>query len=131
MLDFSMIQLVRRMEHKFDKNICQELVQFYRPFRSVPCFLHRPLEYVKKKARKIALVIEFEADSLESGIQDVKKTKCRSLSQFPSISCCSTKLSISKVEYLCENCNHIKKLYYDKKVTALLDVASHLSTPII
>ncbi|KAB7705993.1 S8 family serine peptidase [Bacillus aerolatus] len=124
MFGFSMIQLVRQMGHKLDRNMRQELVQLYSPFRSIPCFLHRPLEYVRKKTKKLPVVIEFEPDSFEHGLNDVKNTKCRTLHEFPSISCCSTKLSVEKIAHLLENCCHIKKVYYDRKVTALLDIAT-------
>lgn len=124
MLGFSVIQLVRRNGHKLDKNIRQELLQIYSPFRNIPCFLHRPIEYVSKKRKKLPLVIEFEADCFEEGINDVRNTNSGKLNQYPSISCCSTKLSIEKIEHLLDNCSHIKKIYYDRKVTALLDTAT-------
>ncbi|MFC0273229.1 S8 family peptidase [Metabacillus herbersteinensis] len=124
MLGFSMIQLVRRMGNKLDKDMRHELVQTYYPFRAVPCFLHRPLEYIRKKTKSLPLIIEFEQDAFEAGLSDIKNTKCRTLNEFPSISSCSTKLSLGKIEQLLENCSHIKKIYYDRKVTALLDVAT-------
>ncbi|SEQ72758.1 serine protease AprX [Virgibacillus subterraneus] len=124
MLGFSIVQMVRRMGHKFDKDLRRQLIQFYHPFRSVPCFLHRPLEYIRKKAKRLPVIIEFETNTFEAGIHDVKSAKCPHLQQFPSISCCSTKISIEKIEYLTENCNHIKKFYHDKKVTTLLDKAT-------
>ncbi|QGQ48089.1 S8 family peptidase [Metabacillus sediminilitoris] len=124
MFGFSVVQLVRRNGHKLDKNIRQELLKVYSPFRNIPCFLHRPIEYVSKKAKKLPLIIEFEADCFELGINDVKNTNTSTLNQYPSISCCSTKLSIEKIEHLLDNCSHIKKIYYDRKVTALLDIAT-------
>jgi len=124
MLGFSVIQLVRRNGHKLDKNIRQELLQIYSPFRNIPCFLHRPIEYLSKKVKKLPLIIEFEAECFELGIKDVKKTHSGTLSSYPSISCCSTKLSIEKIEHLLDNCSHIKKIFYDREVTALLDTAT-------
>ncbi|MCQ6274846.1 S8 family peptidase [Bacillus sp. V3B] len=124
MLSYSGIQLARRMGHKLDHSMRQELVKAYYPFRSVPCFLHRTFEYMRRKKKNLPLIIEFEEDCFDLGIQDVKNTKCRTLNEFRSISCCSTKLSIEKIEHLLENCNHIKKIYYDRKVTALLDTAT-------
>ncbi|MBD1380670.1 S8 family peptidase [Metabacillus arenae] len=124
MLGFSIIQLVRRMGHKLDSNIRREMVQHYHPFRSIPCFLHRPLEHFGKKTKKLPVVIEFEQDAFDHGLNDMKAAKCKALKQFPSISCCSTNLSIEKIEKLLENCSHIKKIYYDRKVTALLDAAT-------
>ncbi|MFD1040389.1 S8 family peptidase [Virgibacillus byunsanensis] len=124
MLGFSTIQLVRRMGNKLDKNIRHELVQFYRPFRSVPCFLHRPLELLKKRTKKLPIVIEFEQENFELGLNEVRNIKCRSLLQFPSISSCSTKVSVQKMEKLLVNCHHIKRVYYDREVTTLLDIAT-------
>jgi serine protease AprX len=124
MFGFSVIQLVRRNGHKLDKNIRQELLHIYSPFSNIPCFLHRPLEYVSKKAKKLPLIIEFEADCFDDGINDVKNINSKKLNQYPSISCCSTKLSIEKIEHLLNNCSHIKKIYYDRKLTALLDIAT-------
>lgn len=119
-----MIQLVRSNGKKFDKIIRQEMVNLYRPFRYTPCFLQSPIERVRKKVKKYPVVIRFEPDSFAFGLNDVKKTKCKSLREYPSISCCSAKLSAENIEYLVKNCNHIKKVYYDRKMTALLDTAS-------
>ncbi|MGG0413439.1 S8 family peptidase [Peribacillus simplex] len=124
MLSYSGIQLARRMGHKLDHNMRQELVKAYYPFRSVPCFLHRTFEYMRRKTKNLPIIIEFEEECFDLGIQDVKNMKRRTLNEFQSISCCSTKLSIEKIEHLLENCNHIKKIYYDRKVTALLDTAT-------
>ncbi|WP_087972035.1 S8 family peptidase [Oceanobacillus rekensis] len=124
MLNFSMIELVRRNGKKFDKQMRQEMVNFYRPFRNIPCFLQSPIERVRKKTKKLPVVIKFEPDSFANGLNDVKKTKCRSLREFPSISCCTAKLSVENIEHLVKNCSHIKKVYYDRKVTTLLDTAS-------
>ncbi len=124
LLGFSIIQLVRRNGLRLDKTMKKELVGLYHPFRNIPCFLHRPIEFFRKKIKRYPLVIEFEENSFEKGVQDVKNTKCRTLNQYPSISCCSTTLSVEKIEHLLNNCNHIKKVYYDRKVTALLDKAT-------
>ncbi|PAV30518.1 peptidase S8 [Virgibacillus profundi] len=123
MLNFSMIELVRSNGKKFDKKIRQEMVNLYRPFRYIPCFLQSPVERVRKKVKKYPVVIRFEPDSFAFGLNDVKKTKCKSLREYPSISCCSAKLSAESIEHLVKSCSHIKKVYYDRKVTALLDTA--------
>ncbi len=119
-----MIGLVRRNGKKMDKKIRQEMIHFYRPFRNIPCFLQSPIERVRKKTKKLPVVIKFEPGSFVSGLNDVKKTKCKSLHEYPSISCCSAKLSVENIEHLVKNCSHIKKVYYDRKMTTLLDTAS-------
>ncbi|UFU00250.1 S8 family peptidase [Radiobacillus kanasensis] len=124
MFGYSIIQLVRQMGDKIDRDIRQELVQFYQPFRKIPCFLHRPFERVRKKAKRLPIIIEFEDGTFDFGLSDMKSSKCRTRTEFPSISCCSTKLSVEKIEQLLKNSSHIKKIHYDRKVTTLLDVAS-------
>lgn len=122
MLGFSMIQMVRKDGKKLDKTMRREMVNFYRPFRLVPCFLHRPFEYVRKKTKKLPVLIEFDQESFAGGMNEVKN-KCGHLREHPSISCCSTKTSVENIEYLVKNGRHIKKIHYDRKMTALLDTA--------
>ncbi|MFS0750981.1 S8 family peptidase [Oceanobacillus sp. 1P07AA] len=124
MLNFSMINLVRRNGKKMDKGIRQEMVNFYKPFRYIPCFLQSPIERVRKKTKKLPVVIKFKSENFANGLHEVKNTKCKSLREFHSISCCSARFSAEKIEHLIENCNHIEKIYYDRKVFSLLDTAS-------
>lgn len=123
MLHFSMINLARRNGTKMDKEIRKRMVNFYRPFRYIPCFLQSPIERIRKKIKKLPVVIKFEQDSYVSGLNDVKNTKNRSIREYSSISCCSAKLSAKQIEHLVKNCSHIKKVYYDRKITSLLDTA--------
>src|SRR5699024_11296821 len=60
MLQYSMVQLSKKHHDKFDKALRQRLVSIYRPFRKIPCFLHRPIESMLKKRKKIPVIIEFE-----------------------------------------------------------------------
>ncbi|MEN1968119.1 S8 family peptidase [Lentibacillus sp. N15] len=119
-----MIQLARQMSDKLDTNMYQELVKLYHPFRSVPCFLHRPIEFIRKKTKKLPILIEFNTDSYEHGVNDVSMSSRRKLRPLRSISSCSTKLSIHKIERLLRQSQHIKKIHYDREIKTLLDVAS-------
>lgn len=124
MLNFSMIEMVRRKGRMLDKELKREIIGFYKPLRSIPCFLQRPLESMRKRTKKLPIVIEFENDRFASGLNDVKQAKCRNLREFPSISCCSADLSVKNLEKLMNTCDHIKKIHYDRKVTTLLDTAT-------
>nr|WP_245831817.1 S8 family peptidase [Oceanobacillus senegalensis] len=119
-----MIQLVRKNGHKLDKELRHQFVQFYRPFKTIPCFLHSPLERIRKKTKKLPVLIEFEDGCYDMGLNDVKRTRCKELHEFSSLSSCSAKMSVESIEQLLNNHNTIKKIYYDRNVTALLDVAS-------
>ncbi|WP_156291662.1 S8 family peptidase [Oceanobacillus salinisoli] len=124
MLEFSMIQLVRKNGQKLDKEIQREFVKFYRPFRFIPCFFQSTFERIRKKAKKLSVLIEFEPDLYETGINDVKNSKCSNFRELSSISCCSAKMSVETIESLLNQCKSIKKIHYDRRVNALLDVAS-------
>ncbi|WP_418937021.1 S8 family peptidase [Metabacillus fastidiosus] len=123
MLNLATMELVKRVGHKLDTEMRRHLVEWNPTFRFIPYFMHRPLEKMRRKIKKLPLIIEFEQDGFKEGINDVKNTKCRNLLEHPSISCCSAKLSIEKIEHLLDNCQHIKKVFYDRKVATLLDKA--------
>lgn len=131
MLGFSMIQLIRNHDKKFDKRLRQSLLHLYRPFRRIPCFLHRPIENFLKKFKRYPVIIEFEnkdvpLSSTVNKTQHVIKSEFRSklMHQYQSISSCSAVLTASSIEKLMNSDCSIKKISYDRKVTALLDVAS-------
>lgn len=131
MLGFSMIQLTRKHSERFDKDLRQRLIHLYRPFRRIPCFLHRPIEEMLKKSKKFPVIIEFEQKeaSLHSPLNKVHdlikpEVKSKVTQEFPSTSSCSAVLTASTIEKLMNEDCQIKKIYYDREVTALLDFAS-------
>ncbi|WP_077324425.1 S8 family peptidase [Virgibacillus siamensis] len=131
MLGFSMIQLVRNYGEKFDKKMRQNLLHLYQPFRNIPCFLHRPIENIMKKFKRYPVIIEFEnkglpLSSVLCDAQEVVNPEFRSkiMHQFPSTASCSAILTASTIEKLMDNGCGISKIYYDREVTAYLDVAS-------
>src|SRR5699024_3716375 len=132
MLQYSMVQLAKKHNKKFDRALRQKFVSLYRPFRQIPCFLHRPIENMLKKRKKIPVIIEFEQNkdvSLSSALlktNQLVKSCARSKidRQFSSTSSCSAVLTASTIEKLIDEDCHIKRMYYDRKVNAMLDVAS-------
>jgi len=130
MFGFSMIQMVRSHADKLDLTLRQDLIGLYTPFKWTPCFLHSSLEGYLKKTKKFPVIVEFDGTcSFDSAMQDcnmIAKNHFRSkLKQgMPSVSCCSMNLTPSAIEELLSSCNFIRKVYYDRKVQALLDVAT-------
>ncbi|UJL45644.1 S8 family peptidase [Virgibacillus sp. NKC19-16] len=130
MLGFSMIQLTRNHSTKFDKELRQSLIHLYKPFRRTPCFLHRPFEKLLKKSKKFPVIIEFEqqdANAAANKVHELVKPEFRSKikQDFQCTCSCSATLTASTIEKLMndDGCQ-IKKIYYDREVNALLDVAS-------
>ncbi|HEU5138561.1 MAG TPA: S8 family peptidase, partial [Bacillales bacterium] len=131
MLGFSMIQLVWKHSHRFDKELRDEIIHLYRPFRHIPCFLHRPLENLAKKFKRFPVIIEFDQENtsfkptLESVHQFVKTEPRSNIKyEYPSISGVSAVLTAATIERLIKNHSSVKKIHYDRKVNAFLDVAS-------
>lgn len=130
MLGFSMIELTRNNSNRFNKEMRHRLVNLYKPFRRTPCFLHRPLEKLLKKSKKYPVIIEFEENEVNLAskkVHELVKSEFRSkiAHDFHSTCSCSAVVTASTIEKLMNDGDcHIKKIYYDREVTALLDVAS-------
>ncbi len=132
MLGFSMVQLTRKYSAKFDKGIRQSLLHLYKPMRRTPCFLHRPLEGILKKTKKFPVIIEFDQENTISQKSEIDKVhqlvkpqlRSKVKHQFPNVCSCSANLTASAIEKLMDSDCNIKKIYYDREVKALMDVAS-------
>ncbi|MGM0882507.1 MAG: S8 family peptidase [Bacillota bacterium] len=131
MYGLSMVQFVRHNGKQLDKQLREQMLELYRPFRWVPCFLHSSFEKILKTTKTYSVIIEFEdcdepySDLVYLVHQTAKKNmRCRVKHEFPAISCCSAELTPLGIENLLLNCRRIKKVHYDRKVKALLNVAT-------
>ncbi|SEA02632.1 serine protease AprX [Thalassobacillus cyri] len=128
MFGYSMVQMVRAYADKLEKPLRDEILNGYRPFKWTPCFLHRVYEGYVKKRKKLSLIVEFEDDYYEADCIKLHEVlerhhACKFKHDFSRISCCSAQVTPAGLEDILANCNHIKKVYVDKEVHALLDVA--------
>jgi len=127
---FSMIRLIRTSSHKLDRELRNKIADLYRPFRWVPCFLHKWAESLIKRVKKYPVIIEFEngEDAYQKGMQDVhtcvnRHFRCGMKFEHQTIFCCSATLSAKALEHLLTHSSHIKRVYLDREVKALLDTA--------
>ncbi|WP_245732729.1 S8 family peptidase [Salinibacillus kushneri] len=123
-----MIQMVRQYGDKMERPLREELIHLYRPFKYTPCFLHQTFENRLKRKKKLPVIIEFDSDMYDNGCQEVeeitkKHGKNRMNQYFSRISCCSADVTPNSLNEMLTNCKHIKKVYKNKQVHALLDVA--------
>lgn len=124
-----MVKLVREFGHCLDRELRNQLVHLYRPFKFTPCFLHKKLESHLKKTKKIPVIIEFHDEKcFLKGIDGVNKIvqthkKCKIKNHYSRISCCSAELTPLSIEKLLHSCDSIKKIHFDREVHALLNVA--------
>ncbi|ARI78733.1 S8 family peptidase [Halobacillus mangrovi] len=129
MLGFSIIQLTKDHSDRLDKELRTRLVHLYKPMRRIPCFLHSLLEKYLVKYKTFPVIIEFKGDEIYSGMNKIeslidKERKCKINQQLPGAGCCSGTLTASGIEKLLTNECHIRKIYYDREVRALVDVSS-------
>lgn len=131
MFEFSMIKLVRRYPTKLDRELRQSLVNLYQPFSKIPCVAHKILETILKRGKKHAVIIEFDNNNEKyndkittTNTIVTKHLRSKIKHHFSNISCCSAELTPAAIEALLENHKSIKKIHTDRKVRALLDIAS-------
>ncbi|WP_066174604.1 S8 family peptidase [Bacillus marinisedimentorum] len=129
MFGFSMIKMVRQHAHRLDLELRKKLIDMYRPFHWTPCVLHRSLEGFLKRTKKISVIVEFndEKAAYASGLQTVehickKNFRSKVLKHFPAVHSCSCQVTSAALEEFME-CGHIRKVFLNREVRALLDVA--------
>ncbi|MCY8233773.1 S8 family peptidase [Priestia endophytica] len=130
MFGYSMVTMVRKNAHKLDRPLREILLNFYKPFKWTPCFLHNVLEGWMKKTKKLQLVVEFEESEtpFRTAFTEVNKITrkhfgCKVRKEFPLVSCISAEISPLALEEILNSCTCIKRVYLNREVQALLDVA--------
>ncbi|WP_209809514.1 S8 family peptidase [Ammoniphilus resinae] len=128
MFGYSMVQMVRTHAHKLERPLREQILNLYQPFKWTPCFLHRFFEGSIKKIKKFSVIIEFENDCYDIGCKEVNKIMSRHINNrlkthFSVVSCCSAEITPNGLEEMLSGCRHIKKVYINREVRALLDVA--------
>jgi serine protease AprX len=128
MFGYSMVQMVRVHSLRLDKALRDKVLNLYRPFKWTPCFLHNLFEDLLKNNKKMRVIIEFEKDCFEEGCKEVdqiltNKRRSTIRNKFSTVSSCSADITPSAIEELLNTCGHIKKIYYNREVKALLDMA--------
>ncbi|WP_223594317.1 S8 family peptidase [Neobacillus bataviensis] len=128
MFGFSMVQMVRAHAGKLEKPLREKLLNLYRPFKWTPCFLHNMFEGTLKHGKKLSVIIEFEQECHVAGCDEVKNILGKHFRnsfrrEYSRVSCASAHVTPKGLEEMLSSCNHIKKIYLNKEVNALLDVA--------
>jgi serine protease AprX len=123
-----MVQMVRIHSDKLEHPLREEILNLYKPFRWVPCFLHKVLEGSLKLRRKFSVIIEFEEGNYNTGCNEVYSVMERHIGNrinhyFERVSCCSANVTPNGLEEILSNCNCIKRVYLNREVKALLNVA--------
>ncbi|MFO6495792.1 MULTISPECIES: S8 family peptidase [Bacillus] len=127
-----MVQMVRANAHKLDRPLRESVLRLYKPFKWTPCFLHGFFEKMLMKNKKLSVIIEFEKDSHHKGYQLVNemvanRRRNKVKNHFTKINCCSAEVTPSVLQSLLSQSSGIRKIYLNRPVKALLDVALEAS----
>jgi serine protease AprX len=128
MFGFSMIQAVRSHAQKLDHPLRERMLHLYRPFTWIPCFLHSFVEKMIVRFKKFSVIIELKEDAFDEGCHELHQMslfhhRCNLRSTFSFISCCSMDVTPSFLSKILDSCPHVKKVYLNREVKAMLDVA--------
>ncbi|MCF6410807.1 S8 family peptidase [Pseudalkalibacillus salsuginis] len=129
MFGYSMVQAIRTYANKIDQPLREQMLYMYRPFTWIPCFMHNTVERFIKKMKKVSVIIEFSQDTFENDCQELHQfveshTRCCIRKTFSFVSCCSIDATPAMLEDILSKCPQIKRIYLNRKVQALLDVAT-------
>lgn len=123
-----MVQMVRSHSDKLDRHLRDIILNQYKPLKWTPCFLHNVFEKTIKATKKLSVIIEFKEGYYETGCNEVhhvtkKHMRNKVHHYFDRVSCCSADLTPKGLDDLLTNCTHIKRVYLNREVKALLNVA--------
>jgi serine protease AprX len=123
-----MIQMIRSYADKLERPLREEILNLYKPFKWTPCYLHNFFEGYIKRNKKLSVIIEFETDCYEEGCKVVNEIieqhPTNNIRQyFSRVSCCSAEVTPNGLDDILSGCHHIKRVYANREVKALLDKA--------
>ncbi|MFX4262241.1 S8 family peptidase [Pelotomaculum propionicicum] len=100
-------------------------LKWYRPVKYLPCFLYKPFNYLRQRFYKIPVIVQAaETRQGEHSFKDLAVwANCRVHRELPLINSFATKVTAGQMEKLLQN-NLVKKIWYDREVKAVLDMAS-------
>ncbi|MDQ0339321.1 serine protease AprX [Caldalkalibacillus uzonensis] len=124
----SIIRFILGFGYKLDRSLRKVLLKPYRTLRWIPCLLYPLLEKILKKTVSLPVIIQFDEQSFQTmdTVMGITRQywRCRIKHRYPAVGCCSADLNVEAIEKLVTDCPQVKKIFFDREVRALLDVAS-------
>lgn len=122
------IHWLRRYNRKLDSALRRKLMARFRPRRYVPCFLHRMVSRLINDLAKEKIIIEMNSavsrNDLESWAEICRQKRYGKVNrQFKTFHGFAMQASGRGIQQMVQD-DRVKKVYLDREVRALLDVAS-------
>lgn len=110
---------IRTYASNLDRVLRHQLLEMYRPYKWLPCFLHKFLYLFRAYFVKHDVIVQFSEGLNETQIPRVRKKK----HDLPIINGIGARLTAKSMTELLD-AKYVSKIWLDSKVTAILDVAA-------
>jgi len=119
------VSWIRSNVSKLCPQVKKAALEWYRPLKYIPYFLQKPFKYIKQRLRKIPVIVQAaETRSGEFSFKELAiSANCPVHRELPLINSFATRVGAGQLELLVQN-SLVKKVWYDREVKAVLDVAS-------
>ncbi|MFZ5354054.1 MAG: S8 family peptidase [Bacillota bacterium] len=122
---FQEINWIRSNIDKFSPSLRKQALEWYRPFRFVPCFLQKKLKALRQRIHKLPVIVQLQTVGEYRSYTCItaKSAGCKIKRDLSSINSFSAKVNAKTLEKLVKD-NNVRKVWYDDVVKAVLDIAS-------
>lgn len=121
---FEEVNWIRLGSEKMSLQLKKVALELYRPLKYVPCFIQKPFKYFKLRWRKVPVIVQMqETREVNTLSEAAAMLGCPMDRELPIINSFSTRINSKKLEFLTRN-HYVKKIWHDREVRAVLDVAS-------
>lgn len=122
---FQEVAWIRTHGDKFCQELKKSAMDWYRPLKHVPCFLQKPFGYLRQRWRKIPVIVQTDRSQpgLLSAGDLASMAGCPVHRNLPLIDSFSTRVNAKSLEQLARD-SMVKRIWYDREVKAVLDLAS-------
>ena len=124
-MNFQEINWIRSNTKKLSPDLRSHALEWYQPFRRVPCFLQKLFKGVRQRVRKLPVIVQMQPyQDYAVFTENVRKTAgCKKKKDLPLINSFTAKVNAKTMEKLVMD-GSVKKIWLDGKVKAVLDIAS-------
>lgn len=123
---FNETSWIRAARNKFSPLLRKKVLEKYSFKIWIPCFLQKPLRFLIRRLRKVSVVVQLDNKHYYSALDAKSLSNAIGISvkhTYKVINGFSAKVNIDTLEKLMAN-GAVTKVWYDRPVEALLDVAS-------
>lgn len=130
---FQEVNWIRSNIDKFCPDLRKQALEWYRPFRFIPCFLQKFFKSTRQRFKKIPVIVQMnhktDFKSCINGLTSI--SGCSINEELNLIHSFSSKVSAQALEKLI-NSENVIRIWYDREIKAVLDIASKVvDTPAV